>query len=113
MSGFYELVRLRIAAHAPIAALQVVTANRRKRRRSSSDSPQRQRERNRKWYGINRQKAISKVTKAHEAFKAKWGFWPSTWYYWKKKLDKGLITAGQLPKKFVPLFIELKRKGKI
>ena len=113
MASVYELARQRISQRCPIAALQVVTAKRRNRKKCPSDSPERMKERNDRCYSLNRQKALLNAKARQEEFRAKWGFYPSAWYYWKKKLYKGLITAGQLPKKFVPLFIELKRKGKI
>ena len=110
MASIYELARQRIAQRCPIAALHVETAKRRNRKKCPSDSPERVKERNDRYYSLNRPKALLHAKAMQEEFRAKWGFYPSSWYYWKAKIVRGEITAGQLPKKYIGVFKEWKRK---
>lgn len=106
----YEMARRKIAQRAPIAVFQTAP---KRTRHDRSDTREYRQNINRDWYRKNTKKARARAHEIQYAFKERWGFFPSCWYYWTKKLKSKEITPGQLPKKFIPIYKEYRKAGRI
>lgn len=97
--SIYELARQRILAHASIAAMQVEP---KRNHGAESDTKERKHERYLKFYGKpeNRKRMNDKACAEQKAYKAYYGFYPSAFLYWRKKIMTKQITPGQIPDKF-------------